>query len=107
MADITNPIIVKFSNERIRPLAERVRNLKANIDDAAALWTTEVLPLLAGNVDGDILDDGRALEGITALTKKDIVDLVAVIGSIKVTLDVAGVMDTVRRPTVRPLKTGE
>jgi len=104
MADIVDPIVIKFNNERIRIMAEAVRDLKVIIDDAAENYVDEIAPLIAGNVDGDLIDDKREAQGVSRMIKSDMTDFITVLNSIKTTLDAAGVMDTVRKPCVRPLR---
>lgn len=104
MADMTDPALVKFANEQIRPMAEDLRDLKAFLDDMAATYQAEIAGIMSGNVNADTLIDGRAAEGISVLTKSDITAFFALLQSLKTTLDAAGVMDTVRKPTVRPLR---
>lgn len=104
MAEMTDPKLIKFANEHLRPLAEDVRDLKAWIDDAAATYQSEIAGIMSGNVNGDTLNDGRAGQGVSVLTKADITGLIGVLNTIKTALDGAGVMDTVRKPTVQPLR---
>ena len=35
MADITDPRVIKFCNESVRPMAEKMRELDALLDDMA------------------------------------------------------------------------
>ena len=104
MADIIDPQIIKFTNEYIRPLAEDIRALEINLDAAYDTYTGEIAGLMSGNVDGDLLEDGRGPQGVSRLTKKDITDFLAVANALRTELDAAGVMDSVRKPTVRPYR---
>lgn len=103
MADITDPQVIKFSNENLRPLAEDLRRVKAALDDAEALYNLEISGLLSGNVAGDPVIDGRVGQGVTVLTKGDINAFLQVLNTLKTDLDVAGVSDTILKPCVRPL----
>jgi hypothetical protein len=104
MTDITDPVVVKFTNEHLRPLAETVRDLKVQLDEAAAVWTDQVSPLLSAHTNGDPLADGREAEGVSRLTKADLTAFVGVAGQLITALNVSGVMNTVRKPTVRVLR---
>ena len=106
MADIVDPVVILFNNEVIRPLAERVRDLKSLVDDAAQRYTDDVSPLISGNVDGDLIEDGRAAQGASRMTKKDMADIIVVLNALKTELDGVGNMDTVRKPTIQPLRIG-
>ena len=103
MADITNPQAIAFSNETIRPLAEKVRGLKAEIDDAMIAWFSGVNATIGSNV-LDLLQDGREAEGVSRLNADDITGLVVVIQSMQTTLDAAGIQARVQNPCVRPLR---
>ena len=95
-----------LNKEKMRPIAEHVRDFKAIVDDAAQRYVDDVAPLIAGNVDGDLIEDGRAAQGVSRMTKKDMDDLITVLNSLKTVLDGVGIMDTVRKPTVQPLRVG-
>ena len=99
MADMTDPQLIKFVNEHVRPLAEDVRDFKAWLDDAAATYTAEIAGIMSGNVSGDVLLDGRAGQGVSVLTKGDITAFFQVLQALMTELEAAGVMDTVRKPT--------
>ena len=104
MADIINPVAIRFVNEHLRPLAETVRDCKVQLDEAAAVWTDQVAPLLSAHANGDPLADGREAEGVSRLTKADLTAFVAVAGQLITALNAAGVMNTIRKPTVRVLR---
>jgi hypothetical protein len=104
MADMTYPALIKFSNEQIRPMAENLRDLKHYLDDMADTYQAEIGGLMSGNANDDVLVDGRAGQGVSQLTKADINSFLSVLGTLRTALDQSGVMDTVRKPTVRPLR---
>lgn len=96
---ITNPEAIKFTNEVIRPLAERVRAIKAIIDDATVKWAE-----VAGVIPNDaleMLEDGREAQGISRLSGKDIRDFVAVVGAVHAAMPNDAVIS---KPTVRPIE---
>lgn len=104
MADITDPQVIKFANEHIRPLAEQLRDFKAYLDDAAATYQAEIAGLLTPHANGDMLADSREGRGVSRLSKADINGFLAELNSLKSALEAAGVMDTIRKPCVRPLR---
>lgn len=104
MADITDPIVIRFVNEHLRPLAETVRDANVQIREAASVWTDQVAPLLTAHAAADPLADGREAEGVSRLDKADLTAFVAVAGQFITLLDGAGIMNTVRKPTVRVLR---
>lgn len=85
-----DPVSTRFLNEQVRPLADRLAGLLPLPDafvamfDAKGIGTllnippgllTQAAPLVDADyatVSGDILDDGRAAEGITQLTARDV-----------------------------------
>ena len=106
MPDITNPTFILFTNEKLRKIAETVRDLKIIVDDAAEMWVDEIAPLVSTNVASDKILDGREAQGVSRLVLGDLIALIGVVGDMKTTLDGAGVMDIVRKPTVRTLEVG-
>jgi hypothetical protein len=100
MADITNPEAILFSNEVIRPLAEKMRGLKAEIDAATVQWFGGLDAVITG---GDTLQDGREDEGVSRLTGSDIVNLITQMITYQTQLDQAGVDNIVQKPCVRTL----
>jgi hypothetical protein len=94
---ITDPQAIRFVNEAIRPLCEQLRSLKANIDAATFSWAT--IAALVPNDAGELLEDGRAAEGVSRLTGADIRAVVAILGNVRT----AVVDATVSKPCVRPL----
>ena len=100
MAEITNPEALLFVRQYIRPLAERLRDLRAIIDDTKGQWTEGGLgAYFAG--DDDTVEDQREAEGVSRLTGKDVSDFGDVAIAVLTLLDAD--MPVVRKPTVRPL----
>ena len=107
MADIVDPVVILFNDEVIRPLAERIRDMKAVMDDAAQRYVDDVVPLLVGNANTDLIEDGRAATGVSRMTRGDLGNMIVVLNDLKTTLEAnTEIMDTVRKPTVRPLRVG-
>jgi len=68
---ITDPEVIKFSNESVRPLCEKIRALKAEILSLQTQWYSGV-NLKVPNT-SEILDDGRnAREGVSIITGANI-----------------------------------
>jgi len=103
MPPITDPRAVKFSNEAIRPLSERVRDLKSDIDAATTKWFSEIAALVPSDA-ADILEDGRTANGDSILSGADITSMMTVLLGIQANLDAAGVAGVVSKPTVRTLR---
>lgn len=97
---ITDPEVIKYVNEQIRPLAEAVRALDAQMD--AADETFRRLNGQIPNDNGEMLEDGRENEGVSRLSGRDIRDFVTVVRSLQAVLN--GTDATVEKPTVRPLR---
>lgn len=103
MAAITNAEAIRFVNEQIRPMAERLRDLNALLDDTQARWFGGGISSFF-SLGTDTVDDGRDSQGVSRLTAQDVTNLMTQIGTIVAQFDGAGVMDVINKPTVRPLR---
>ena len=74
--------------------------------DLAALQKVELLPSgwYGLDADGDLIEDGRASQGVSRCVKSDLVNFITVEQDLQTALDVANKMDVVRKPTVRPIQ---
>ena len=99
---ITNEEVIGYSNEVIRPLAEKLRALKAELDSATVTWFGTI-SANCPNDSNEVLEDGRSSDGVSILTGQDIVSVVTVIQSLQTELDTAGVDNIISKPCVRPL----
>lgn len=72
MATINDPVLVKFANEGVRPMAEQLRLLSINAAWFMTRWNDEVNAIVSGAASTDTLDDGRAAEGLPTLEMNDI-----------------------------------
>jgi hypothetical protein len=104
VAEITDPQVVKFSNDYLRPLAEILRNLDLFIGDAAIEYTTIIAPLLAPYQNTDVLNDGRASEGVTPVTKLELADMITHLDAVRTVLETVGADELRAKFTVRPPK---
>lgn len=102
MADITNPQAITFCNERLRPLAETLRNLHAVATDTKGVWDGGIGTTIGSSPTDDILD-GRQDEGVSRLTAEDCANFMTQVGTLLTQFAGAGVMDVIRKPCVRPL----
>lgn len=103
MPDITSAEAVRFSDEQIRPLAEKLRNLKAEVDAATVKWFGGTNALFPN--DSSVLIDDRDKQGDTVLTGADVNNLVTQLLVYQTQLNQTGVADAVSKPCVRPLRT--
>jgi len=109
---ITDPQAIRYVNEVVRPLCERIRALKAEIDASRVAYDGGVGDLF-WNHGGEAIEDGRDTEGISRLTGNDVLawntlanyELKALLdgGSVN-TVPGAGV--TIAKPCVNPLRAG-
>jgi len=102
---ITNPMAVTYSNEIIRPMCERFRNIKAEIDAALVTWGN-VIDAICPDDPGEILEDGRAVDGVSILSGEDINKVIVKFTQYQSALDQAGAANTISKPCVRPLVVG-
>ncbi len=96
---------VKFVNEQIRPMAERLRALKVEIDAMTTTWHSGIGALMMADLSGQI-QDGRESEGVSRLTANDVVGLMATVEAIQTTLGETGRAAVISKPCVRPLRVG-
>lgn len=59
MADITNPILVKWIRERLRPASEIQARADYTLDIIADEYTNNIAALLAGADPADVIVEGR------------------------------------------------
>lgn len=103
---IDDPQAIRFTNEVVRPLCERIRSLKADIDAARASYDGTVGTFFFGH-NAETVEDGRAAEGVSRLTGNDVLAFVdLVLYQQKAALDAVGVPAIIAKPCVRSLITG-
>jgi len=100
---ITNPIAIKYVNEVVRPLAERFRDLKPDVDAATVAWFAGISTLFPN--DATAVDDGRDREGISRLTGADVNNIVTQLLAYQTQLNGGGVANVIAKPCVRTLVT--
>lgn len=89
---------VRFSNEVVRVMAEKVRDLKIDIDLTMQQWFVGINTLFPNSIE-ETLVDGR--EGASILTGADVNNLITQLAAIQTLLDQSGVKDIVAKPCVR------
>lgn len=98
---VTNAEAIRFVNEFIRPMSERLRQMKRDIDQATVTWIggmSEHFPNTA-----DAIQDGRESEGVSRLTSADVMAVVNQLALIQAQLNGAGVTAIISKPCVRHL----
>ena len=101
---ITDPVAIRYSNEVVRLMAEKLRNLKAEIDSHMLQWHGGIGAIFTADMAG-LVDDGREAEGVSRLTGNDIVGLVNQMSTLQTQLAGVGVMEVISKPCVQPLRT--
>jgi hypothetical protein len=96
---IDNPQAIKFVNEQVRPMAERLRAIKAEIDGMMVDWFNGMDALVTN--DPTPVADGREAEGVSRLTGADCVSLVVAAQAVQTALSTYAAI--VAKPCVRPL----
>jgi len=98
MPDIVDPQAIKFTNEQIRQLSERSRNLKAEITAASTQWFGGINSLFPNTADP--VQDGREDEGVSRLTGADVNSVMSVL------IGAAGQIndEIIAKPCVNPLR---
>jgi hypothetical protein len=99
---ITNTEAIRFTNEVVRPMAEKLRALKAEIDGALTTYNAGVGSVFY-NASAEEIADGRAAEGVSRLTGNDVLLLITQLQTIQTQLDGGGVANVIAKPCVRPL----
>lgn len=102
---ITDAEAIRFVNEVVRPLSERVRGLSADINAARAKYDALNGPPFYGH-GAEAVEDGREAEGVSRLTGNDVLAFVALaLDDLKNTMGDAGNAATIAKPCVRSLIT--
>lgn len=100
---ITDPIAIRFVNEVVRPLCERQRQLKADIDAARAAYDGGIGDFFY-NHNAEAVQDNRQGEGVSRLTGNDVLAFVdLMLYQQKAAFEVPGVPAVIAKPCVRTL----
>lgn len=68
---ITDPRAIRYCNEVLRPLAERLRDVFEDVARAEQAWTDEIGALIPNDA-AQTVEDGRASEGVSVLTGAEV-----------------------------------
>ncbi|MCC6798313.1 MAG: hypothetical protein IT366_24585 [Candidatus Hydrogenedentes bacterium] len=100
---ITDPEVVKFVNEQLHPIAERIRADKVQLKAAFVAWQLKIVDKVPAD-DKEILEDGRDKEGVTRLSGADLHAFINVLTKYNIVGDEIGIDDIVEKLCVRPLE---
>lgn len=100
---MNNPEVVRFTNEVVRPMAEKMRSIVAEIDAALLRWESGVGALVSADLK-ELVEDGREHEGISRLTCNDIALLVQQMAAVQAAAHREGTPLVLAKPCVRPLR---
>lgn len=95
---ITDPEVIRFVNEEVRPIAETLRAVKIKSAAVVSRWFADGINSRCPN-DSSALEDGREIEGVSRLKGSDINSLVAQLANISSQYN----SDIIELPCVRPL----
>lgn len=95
---ITNPEAIRFVNEQIRPLCEKVRALSAEIESMQTLWFSGLNNSFPNT--SEEVDDNRESEGVSRLTGANINSAVGIL----IAVDGAVNDEIIQKPCVRSLR---
>lgn len=94
---------IKFVNEQIRPTAEKLRALQAELAAMLATWHNGIGAAMTVDLAAPI-DDGREAEGVSRLTCNDVVNLMSAVTDVHSALNEVGREAVIAKPCVRPLR---
>lgn len=100
---ITNEEAIKFSNEQVRPMAEKMRNLYYEMKSMQTDWYNGMSAVIPADV-AEILEDGRTSD--SDLSGNDIVGLMIQVDEYIQQIEAAGVLNVVSKPCVRSVEVG-
>ena len=104
MAAINDPEIIEYSNVQLRPKCEQMMAIEALRQDMKLEYDNEIAGLLAPYLSADVVNDGREAEGVSRVTKNDILLVQGIVDTLIGTFDTGGNMAAIQKPTVRPLQ---
>ena len=104
MPNIENQIVNRFIQEAVRPVAESIRDLDADMTDMDSTYSSIIVPILSNALDRDLIIDNRVSEGVQPLTVGDVRKFVILVKDFDTILARLGQRDVVRKPIVRILR---
>lgn len=101
---MNDPQAIRYVNEVIRPLSERLRDLRDDLANALATWHgTGIGAAMTADLQAAI-DDGRDAEGVSQLTANDVVGTMTLATNVQAVLDATGVSAVIAKPCVRAMR---
>ena len=98
---ITDPEAIRFTNEQIRPLAERFRNLYFELEALVPYWVDTIGSMIP-NDPSELIEDGR--EDVTTLSGEDIGKFISEAVKFMNGIEEVGSLSAITKPCVRPLR---
>lgn len=98
----SDPRAISYINASLRPAAESVRNLKAQIDAMLINWNATIDPMVPN--DGTAVVDGRDAEGINRPTSAQVRTFVGYLTTLQTQLNGANVAAGIAIMCVRALQ---
>lgn len=100
---ITDTVSIRFVNEQLRPIAEKMRATKIELKQAFADWQQKIAASVPDD-NKEMLEDGREAEGVTRLSGTDINAFINVLTKYNTVGDEIGLDEVVNKLCVRPLE---
>jgi len=100
---ITDPVAIRFVNEQLRPIAEKMRATKIELKQSFADWQQKIAAQVPSDAK-EMLEDGREAEGVTRLSGADITAFVEVLTKYNTVGDEIGIDDVINKLCVRALE---
>lgn len=101
--DITDAGAIRWVGEELRPVAERVRDLNALMNNLIAAWSLDMGDLIGSSPD-DLLLDTYQDEATNSLTAAQINTFMIGMGMLTDILNAPGAMDSIHRASIRPMR---
>ena len=98
---ITNLEAVKFSNEQVRPISEKMRNLYYECKSMESDWYNGVNAMIP-NDEAEILEDNRPSD--SDLSGADITNMAVQVAGYIAMIEQTGVLNIIAKPCVRAFK---
>ena len=102
MADIIDPTVIGFANDKIRVLSDHLVGIKDGLDTSKIQWVDTILGLIAANTNADVVLDGSEADTRTPLTKGDLTAIAGAMNALIAALDAAGVMSALVKAHSNP-----
>ena len=100
---ITDPRVVKFSDEQLRPISEKMRNLYYELKSMQTDWYNGISALCPAEAD-NMLEDGREDDGASRLSGNDVVGVMIQANEYIQQMEVAGVLGVIQKPCIQSMR---